>query len=60
MMILPEMPKLGVYILKETGDLVLVVGTWLYCLDIIYKPRQRIPRTARPGLLSKLEYLGEL
>ncbi len=58
--VLPPMPKLGVYILKQTGDLVLIVGTWFYHLEIFYKPRQRRPRMAKPILIDALEYLGEL
>ncbi len=57
--ILPTTPKLGVYVFKQTGELVLLVGTWLYYLDVIYQPRQRKPKLARPDLMNAMEYVGE-
>ncbi len=57
--IMPQEPKLGVYVLKETGDLVLVVGAWFGALDVIYKPRQRRSRTMKPSLMTRLKYIGE-
>lgn len=54
----PE-PKLGVYVLRETGQLVVIVASWFYQPEIFYKPRQKRPRSCSPKIMQHLEYIGE-